>query len=487
MSIPTLHPFQIDVVDRVKEAILQGARRIILQAATGAGKTNCAAYIVKRAVAKGSDVLLLVHRRRLVDQISGRLHEFEVQHGIIMRDEPMSRECRVQVASRDTMLSRCLNNSWLGLPPARIVIVDEAHHAAQPDSEYRRIIEHYRDAVVLLLTATPVGPDGKGMGPWAQALICAAPTSQLVRDGYLCPVKVFAPERKRKGNRLLRGIAGDLVESWQQYAEGRPTVLFCSRVGHSQDAVEGFRQAGISAVHVDADTPDDERNRAFDAVAAGKIKVLSNVGIIGEGVDVPELKCVQWFCEVNGRVKWAQGNGRVMRIVPGVSYGIVIDHAGAVFRHGFPDEDTPWTLDGNADEEFKNKHDAGETEKAFYCKRCELAYHGSPCCPQCGREPSKPPRSIFAPPPVRPRHELLTEAERESTRVTDRQEKVQHWFRCLHAAIKRNGSFLQASAIFRRKYGVYPDEDFPCLPAWKDRRLPIAELYPNFVRNEGRA
>jgi DNA repair protein RadD len=476
--IPELYPFQADLVMRTVQAAAQGAKRIVVQGATGSGKTNVAAHIVKRASSKGSDVLFMVHRRRLVDQISSRLHDFEVMHGIVMRDEAPDRGCRVQVASRDTMLSRCINNCWTGMPPGQLVIVDEAHHAASPDSQYRRILSYYEQqgAVILLLTATPVAPDGRGMGPWAQAMVCAAPTSQLVRDGYLCPVKVYAPERKRLGKRLLRGIAGDMVESWKQYAEDRPTILFCSRVSHSRDAVEAFAKEGISAVHVDAGTPDVERDRAFDAVADGRIKVLSNVEIVGEGVDVPELSVCQFFCEVNSRVRWLQGVGRVMRRQEGKDHGVVIDHAGACFRLGFPDEDMDWPLEGNADEIYQKKHDNGETPKAFYCKRCELAYHGREQCPKCGLAPSKPPKSIFEAPPMRPRNELLTEAERGEQAAADDKEKIGTWFACLATAKKRNGSFKMASTIYKNKYGQWPRSNFPHMPPFKDRGRKVAEV-----------
>jgi DNA repair protein RadD len=483
--IPELRLYQEDLVGRTVQAAAQGAKRIVVQGPTGSGKTNVAAAIVRRAMVKDSQVLLMAHRRRLVDQISSRLHEFQLLHGILMRDEAADRACRVQVASRDTMLSRCVNHCWTGMPPAQVVIVDEGHLAANPKSQYRRILSYYEQqgAVILLLTATPAGPDGQGMGPWAQVMVRSAPTTELVRDGFLSPVKVYAPQRKTKGKRLLRGIAGDMVESWKQYAEDQPTVLFCSLIGHSKAAVEAFDRAGISAVHVDADTPDVERDRAFDAVAEGRIKVLCNVGIAGIGVDVPELKCVQWFCEVNGRVRWCQGNGRIMRMVAGREYGIVIDHAGACFRLGFPDEDMEWPLEGNADEVYQKKHDDGDTPKAFYCKRCELAYHGQEACPQCGRQPVKPPRSVFEAPPQRPRNELLTEAERTKQAGADEQEKISTWFACLQVAKKRNGTFKMASVIFHNKYKVWPKADYPHMPPFKQRGRKVAEVLEEAQRN----
>jgi superfamily II DNA or RNA helicase len=480
--IPTLRDYQTELTDRVRAQVACGKRIIVVQATTGAGKTVWAADLARHAYEKGEFVLLLAHRRRLVDQISSTLVAFRVPHGLLMRGERSSVES-VQVASRDTLLSRCVRNQWAGLPGADLVIVDEGHHAADTQGEYRRILDQYPRAVIILLSATPVGPDGRGLGPWAQAIECAAPTTELIRHGFLVPVTCYAPERKRKGKRFLRGIAGDLVESWKMHAEGRPTVLFCSRIQHSQDAVKAFCEQGITAVHIDADTPDAERDRIFDAVSAGRITVLSNVGIVGEGVDVPELGCCQLFCEVNGRVKFLQCCGRIMRPSPGKSHGILIDHSGAVFRHGFPDEDTEWTLDGNVDAEFKARHDRGETERAFYCKYCARAYHGSEFCPQCGRKPATPPKSIFAPDPVRPANELLVEAERGGDRaVYEREERVKHWIRCLGVAKAQSGTFGRAAQIYKRKYGAWPGDDFPGLPGRWQWQAKVADLYPDFGR-----
>jgi DNA repair protein RadD len=484
----TLKPLQMDLVERLRAARRGGARIIIMQAATGFGKNTVSAYLTGQSFAKNQHVLSLVHRRKLVDQISDRLREFEVPHGVIMNGDIWDHAKTVQVASRDTLISRCINHEWHGMPPANLVIVDEAHHLHDPSSDYRRILEYYRHATILLLTATPVAPDGAGLGPWAQALVCAAPTSQLVREGYLVPLRCYAPERKRKGVKYLRGIAGDLVESWKKYAEGRPTALFTSRVQHSKDAVKAFRDAGITAEHMDAKTPDAARDRIMADLAAGRIKVLCNVGIIGEGVDVPELGCVQIYCECNSRIGFLQRTGRVMRTHPGKDYGILIDHAGAIFKHGFPDEDQEWTLDGNVDEAFKEKHDAGLTEPVLYCKHCERVFHGGPACPDCGRRPAPPPKSVFAPDAIDARNELLVEADRGAPREgPGRDEKIKHWFRCLAVAKHRNGNFNQASVIYKGKYREFPADDFPLMPGWNDRRKKIAEVYPDFGRKKAPA
>jgi hypothetical protein len=162
----------------------------------------------------------------------------------------------------------------------------------------------------------------------------------------------------------------------------------------------------------------------------------------------------------------------------------IVGNSGAVFKHGFPDEDTEWTLTGNVDADYASKHKDGLTPKAFYCKHCELAYQGSPGCPQCGREPAKVPKSIFAAPPLENTNEILTEAERGGGKnVYEREEKIKHWMRCLAVAANRNGTFGMAGAIFKKKYDEFPGRDFPCIPAnWG---LKVLDVYPKFKRGGG--
>lgn len=487
--IPTLRPYQLDTIERTFEAAMGGARIIVVQAPTGAGKSTIGCGLVRRAVNKEKRVLFVVHRRRLVDQFSQRLLEFQTQHALFMRGERYDPSYRVQVASRDTLLSRCVRNEWIDMPQADLVIVDEGRHAAS--DEMRRLLAPYeqRGAYIVLLDATPVLPNGQGLGPWAQAMVVAAKVSDLVRDGYLVPVKCFAPDRERVRGKTRRGVAGDLVQSWLSYAENMPTVLFCSRRQRSLDCVAAYNAAGIPAVHVDCDTPDAERDRVFDGLADGTVKVVSNVGIIREGVDIPALGCCQFYMEPPGRVGFLQACGRIMRPDPGKKHGVVIDHGGAIFRYGFPDEDTEWLLDGNVNEHFTNQRKAGLGEAVLYCAKCQMVFHGTPACPECGHMPQKPPRSVFAPPEMPHRSELLREADRDGIDTTawEREQRVKHWLRCVAAAKNKNGSFGMAAQIYRRRYGRSPDDDFPCMPARDQWKLKVTDLYPGFGKRRDSA
>src|SRR5262245_61366080 len=127
MPLPTLRDYQLDVIDRARARLAYGLRRVIIQAPTGAGKTHVSSEMVRRAWWMGSPCLFLASRRRLIEQKSERLTQFGVPHGVIMRGiDPTP--ALVQVASRDTLLSRAVRNDWIDLPPAKLVIVDECHN-----------------------------------------------------------------------------------------------------------------------------------------------------------------------------------------------------------------------------------------------------------------------------------------------------------------------------------------------------------------------
>jgi len=154
-----LRPYQLEAVERVRKEIRSGATRVLVVAATGAGKTVLASHIIVRSVAGGRRVLFVAHRRELIDQCYRKLLASgmgESKVGVIMAgDDRRHPRAPVQVASIDTLRNRAK-------PKADIVIVDEAHRALA--KSYRDLADEYPKAIHLGLTATPYRADGKGLG-----------------------------------------------------------------------------------------------------------------------------------------------------------------------------------------------------------------------------------------------------------------------------------------------------------------------------------
>ncbi|GDX86070.1 hypothetical protein LBMAG43_21120 [Methylococcaceae bacterium] len=118
-----LRPYQQDSIARLKESIYTGNNRVLLQASTGAGKTIIGCEMIRRAIAKNKAVLFIAHRKEIINQTSGKLDQFGIEHGVIMANHPRHQPANlVQVASIQTLTRR-------DKPKADLIIIDETHLA----------------------------------------------------------------------------------------------------------------------------------------------------------------------------------------------------------------------------------------------------------------------------------------------------------------------------------------------------------------------
>ncbi|MBF0434625.1 MAG: DEAD/DEAH box helicase [Magnetococcales bacterium] len=354
---------------------------------TGAGKTIIASEIVRRAVALGRHVLFLAHRRELINQTSKKLDDFGIQHGILMGNDPRHDPAAlVQVASVQTMVRRDKSNSF------QLIIIDEAHHASA--ASYKKILDWFPSANVIGLTATPVRGDGAGLGDLFDAIVEGPSISMLTDQGFLVPCRVFAPTQPDLSNvKIVRGdyderqlsqamdlkpLIGDIVSHWHKLAFGRQSIVFASSVKHSEHIRDCFNVAGIPASHIDATTPLVERDAALADLAEGRIKVLSNCGILLEGWDCPSVSCCILARPTASLGLYLQMAGRVLRPFHGKTDARVLDHSGAALRHGLPGDPREWKLHAK-----KAKVSSTFSPLATICPHCHAALRlrdkGCPC------------------------------------------------------------------------------------------------------------
>ena len=205
-----LRPYQVDAVDRVEQA-LGSAARPLLVAPTGSGKTVMFAEIIKRLVAQHKRVLVLAHRREIINQTSNKLTAHGVAHGVVMAgaDERLRPQATVQVASVQTLWSRGMRSRAMEMPLADLIVVDEAHHTVA--RTYSQIVEAYPAAMLMGCTATPCRGDGRGLGGIFSVLVEAPQVAELISGNFLVGAKVYAPvDPNLKG---VRTKAGDYVVS----------------------------------------------------------------------------------------------------------------------------------------------------------------------------------------------------------------------------------------------------------------------------------
>lgn len=389
---PCLWDFQTSTVEELRRRIKARETRILLVAPTGSGKGTLSAHMVAGAQAKGKRVIFLVNRRELVKDMSRRLHKLGVRHGVIMANHGDRRPWElVHIASIDTLARRDV------MPSADLIFVDEAHFAVSP--KWKTVLDQYPGVPVIFMTATPIRADGRGLSEIAQSIYVGPSVAELTRRGFLVPARIFAPlpaQPDLDGVKTQKGefnqvqlaeavdkarLIGDIVGHWQRLGQGRPTVCFAVNCKHSNHIVEQFLAAGIRAVHVDANTEDDIRDKTWKQLANGEVQVVSSVGIISYGWDVPPVSCAILARPTKSVALYLQQVGRVLRTHESKTDALVLDHAGACLQHGFPDDVREWTLDG-----IRRKQ-RGPQDSAIavrMCKACWCAYPSSAAeCPAC--------------------------------------------------------------------------------------------------------
>jgi DNA repair protein RadD len=401
-----LRQYQIDVVDRI-EALLGSASRPLIVAPTGSGKTIIAAEIINRVVARGGRVLVIAHRREIITQTRDKLIAAGVTPGIVLagfeRDlRPMA---AVQIAGVQTLHSRAIRSDRMPMPAATVVIVDESHHARA--KTYQAVIDAYPDATIIGLTATPVRGDGRGLGNIFTTMIEAPQVAELIKLAHLVPTKVFAPVDKKniaKGVKTQSGdyvvsalsarmntdrLVGDVVADWLKHGERRKTVVFACDVAHSVAIKTAFLEFDVRAEHLDGSTPKQERDAILARLKSGETEVVTNCMVLTEGFDCPDIACIILARPTKQMGLFRQMIGRGLRLAEGKSDCIILDHSGAVYRHGLPEDRVEWPLktDERAENPQQAKRDRGDAPKLTECPQCKVLMVAPPPCVHCGWMP----------------------------------------------------------------------------------------------------
>ncbi|PWT84407.1 MAG: hypothetical protein C5B56_15660 [Proteobacteria bacterium] len=404
----TLHPFQCEAVDRIEQAFATSPK-VLLVAPTGAGKTVIASEIIRREVASYRSVLFLAHRREIIQQTANKLTTNGVKHGVIMAGvDPRPME-PVQVASIDTLLVRGVRSKAMALPPADLIIFDEAHRTRGRTRE--QLIGLYPDARLVGLTATPCRGDGRGLGNIFDTMIECPQVAELIIGGFLVKSRVYAPvDPDLRGVKTQQGdyvigqlerrmntseLVGDLVEHWLKYGERRRTVAFAVGVEHSVHIRDELLRADVRAEHLDGNTPITEREAILARLKSGETEVVTNCMVLTEGFDCPDIGCIILARPTKQLGLYRQMIGRGLRSADGKTDCVILDHSGAVYRHGLPEDHVEWTLevDGRAANKAQEKRQRGEAPKLSECPSCK-AVMAIPPCGNCGWMPQPRARGV---------------------------------------------------------------------------------------------
>ncbi len=391
-----LRDYQIEVLDHLRTSLKQGAKAPLLVLPTGAGKTVIFSELAKDFVAQDKNVLILVHRRELVKQACEKLDLIDVEYGVIASGFDSNQDSSLQVASVYTLWRRIAANKDTFVPD--VIIFDEAHHVAA--GTWTTIIDKYKTALRVGVTATPIRLDNRPLGKFFDRLINGVQVNHLVSKGYLCDHKVFAgaklPDlsklKERRGDYQAKDlkkvmdqpvIIGDAVHQYKKHLSNKPAIAFCVDIAHATKVLQQFKKEGVKAELLTGSMKLDERDNVLNRLRSHKTHVVVSVDVISEGTDLPCVSGAILLRPTKSQALYMQQVGRILRPEKDKT-AIVLDHVGNTYRHDFIDIERHWKL------EFDHEKIKKLPKPIFItCKNCGFVYKPQKSCPNCGLKVSK--------------------------------------------------------------------------------------------------
>lgn len=388
---------QEDVRGKLRVA-LRSSSSVLAFAPTGFGKTVLAAALIKLLFAAGKKVIFAVHRIDLIKQTASTFEKFGIPFSYIAAGYHFNPLHRIWIASILTLKNR------LGKIPADYIFVDEAHLSAA--AGWAAVAAHYKEkgAKLIGLTGSPERLDGKPLGDVWDQMVMGPTVRWLIDNGHLSRYRAFAPKgvvdtsglHVRGGefiqsevDALMQGkaVIANAVKHWRAKADGLRTIAFCPSVARAKEYAEEFTALGIPSVALDAETPQEERARAFIDFADRKLLVIFNCALFCEGFDLAAqvnrdvtIEAVMQLSPTQSLAKHLQQLGRGLRKKSDPA--ILLDLVGNLERLGLPDDDREWSLEG--------RKKAVRDVKAMTCDECFATHPPAPVCPECGfRYPRK--------------------------------------------------------------------------------------------------
>jgi len=344
------------------------------------------AEIARRTTKNNNRVMFLIHRKEVLDQAVKTFKEQGVNPNLLTAGMVQTFTRRVDK-----------------LPTPSVILVDEAHHALA--KSYQRILKQFPKAIVLLFTATPHRTGQMQLDQIADDIIVGQSIHELTDKGFLAPFRYFQPPNDFDSKLLKRGSTGDftnesmqkamstkifghIVKQYKRIADGMQAVVYTYSIDSAVEIARKFNSEGISAIEVDGTTSKEKRDLAVQKFREQEIKILVNVNLFTEGVDLPNVDCVIMARPTASLALYLQFSMRCLNPRPGKT-AIIIDHANNFKTFGYPDDDRDWK---RAIKSGKQKSKSLLTDSGISIVTCDYCFAVVKAsevkdgkCPICGK------------------------------------------------------------------------------------------------------
>jgi superfamily II DNA or RNA helicase len=430
--------YQQKLINGVRNEWAQGHANVLAVSPPRSGKTPTAVWLAEPFIAEGQRVMVGVHRDELVKQIANTfaknghlvriIASAETVAGIVMDQVVkfgksfVSETAKVTVGSVATISARATSLAqWANR--IKLWIVDEAHHVLA-NNTWGKVVAMFSGAFGLGFTATPARADRKSLarsqGGVFDAMVKGAVARQLIDEGFICDYDIVAPpssidrESIKQGStgefqmkslsdasRTSSKLTGDCVKSYQQFANGKQAVLFAVDISHAEVLTQAYNDAGIPAQLVHGKMSKSFRRAIMEKFEKGVFRVLINVDLFGEGLDMAGIEVVIMARSTMSYTLFVQQFFRALTMTTGKGRGLIIDHVGNVGHfgkfYGLPDTYNGWTLE--TERTGKRAKRDPDTIPVTTCTNMGPPVCGKPYestetkCPHCGFEPQPTVRS----------------------------------------------------------------------------------------------
>ena len=329
----TLRPYQQEAIQAVERAF-EEVRSTLIVLATGCGKTIIFSHLAAREVKRGGRVLILAHRGELLQQaidklkaatgIVAGLEKAETTSDVTYDEPPYTVVVgSVQSMKSEKRLKRFAPDEF------SLIVIDECHHALT--STYSAVIEHFPEAKLLGVTATPDRGDLRSLGEVFEKIAFEYSIVQAIQDGYLCPIRAqtvplkidLSGVAKQGGDYQAAGL-GSALEPYlhqicheiKERCSNRKVIVFTPLIATSRKMLDIFNQEGVTEVR-EVNGESDDRREVLDWFSRGpKGCVLLNSMLLTEGYDEPTVDCICVLRATKVRALFTQMVGRGTRLAP---------------------------------------------------------------------------------------------------------------------------------------------------------------------------
>ena len=355
--------YQLEALDAILKAYHEGIinettgkierrNRGLICLPTGSGKTIIFGMLIKELKVR---TLVLAHREELLKQAEQKIKMVypEADTGILQSQELSGLEAEICIASVQTAVNHIKE---LRARNFNLCICDEAHHAAA--SSYIKIFKEldfltneFKTKLLIGVTATGYRSDKLGLAHiFGEKPLFERSIAAMQRGRYLCKARAveiatnadISDVKISRGDFSIGGLSVVvdtpernelIVNKYLEIGEERHGVVFCVSVAHAFHVAEKFKQRGVACEAVWGNMPSDLRREVLEAYESGEIKILTNVGVLTEGWDVPDTDIIMMARPTYSTGLYVQCIGRGLRKAFGKEDCLILDFVDIVRRH----------------------------------------------------------------------------------------------------------------------------------------------------------